>query len=101
MPGLVRGMARTAAVVGTASAVRGNVGRRQQKKYAAEDAQQQAEAAPAQEAPMQAAPVQEAPAPAPAQDDTVAQLEQLAQLKEQGILTEEEFTAKKAQILGL
>lgn len=100
MPGLVRGMARTAAVVGTASAVRGNVGRRQQQKYAAEDAQAQAQAAPVQEAPAPA-PVQAAPVAAPAQDDTIAQLEQLAQLKEQGILTEEEFTAKKAQILGL
>ena len=99
----MRGMARTAAVVGTASAVRGNVGRRQQKRWSEDDAQQQAQAAPVQEVPAQAAPVQAAPvaAAAPAQDDTVAQLEQLAKLKDQGILTEEEFTAKKAQILGL
>jgi len=89
--GVIRGMARTAAVAGTASAVSGRVQHRQQAKFAAQDAEAQAQAAAA-------AP---APAAAPAADDQMAQLEKLAQLKEQGILTEEEFTAKKAQILGL
>jgi hypothetical protein len=99
MPGLLRGVARTAVVAGTASAVSGRVRRRQDNKWAAQDAQQ---------APPQGYPPQEAYATAPAQyapepavDDTTAQLQQLAQLKQQGILTEEEFTAKKKQILGI
>ncbi len=94
MPGLIRGMARTAAVVGVASSTRNRVNRRQGKRYAAEDQAEQMEqqAQMQQQAPMQAAPPQ---------DDTTAQLEQLAQLKNQGILTEEEFAAKKAQILGI
>lgn len=96
MPGLMRGVARTAVVAGTASAVAGNVHHRQAKKWNAQEQEQQAQM---QEQQMQQAPMQEA-APAP-QDDTTAQLEQLAQLKNQGILTEEEFAAKKAQILGI
>jgi predicted ArsR family transcriptional regulator len=87
MPGLMRGIARTAVISGTATAVSNNVSRRQANRWANE----QAEAQPQQ---MQAAP-------APAQDDTAAQLQQLAQLRDQGILTEEEFSAKKKQILGL
>jgi|SoiMethySBSTD1v2_1073268.scaffolds.fasta_scaffold382016_1 hypothetical protein len=100
MPGLLRGVARTAVVAGTASAVAGRVRRHQDNKWAAQEAQQ----AP----PPQGYPPQEAYATAPAQyapepviDDTTAQLQQLAQLKQQGILTEEEFTAKKKQILGI
>jgi hypothetical protein len=88
MPGLLRGMARTAAVVGTANAVSHN----QQQRYAAQDAEKQA-AAQAQQ------PVQQAPA-AP-QSDMVAELQQLASLKDQGILTQEEFDAKKKQVLGI
>jgi hypothetical protein len=81
-------MARTAAVVGTANAV----SHRQAQRYAAQDAEryQQQYAA--------------APAPEPVSNDTdeqIAQLQQLAQLKEQGILTQAEFDAKKQQILGL
>ena len=90
MPGLLRGMARTAAVVGTANAV----SHRQAQRYAAQD--QAAYAAQQQ----QAAPQQYAPA-APAQDDMVAELQQLATLKDQGILTQEEFEAKKKQLLGI
>lgn len=86
MPGLLRGMARTAAVVGTANAV----SHRQQVRWAD---QQQAQ----QQQYVQQQPV----AAAPAEDDTVVQLQQLAQLKDQGILTQEEFDAKKKQILGL
>lgn len=82
MPGLLRGMARTAVISGTATAVSNNVSRRQAERWAAE------EPAPAQ--------VQQ-----PAEDETVSQLQQLAQLKDQGILTQEEFDAKKKQILGL
>lgn len=86
MPGLLRGMARTAAVAGTATAVSNRVSRRQAQRWSAEE---QA-AAPAQPA-QYAAPV----------DDTTAQLQQLAQLKDQGILTQEEFDAKKKQILNI
>ena len=84
---------RTAAVVGTAAVVSGSVQHHQQQKYAAQDAQAQAEAAPP--------PQQYAPAPAPAEPDVTEELTKLAQLHTQGILTDEEFTAKKAQILGI
>jgi len=84
-PGLVGAAARTAVVAGTATAVSGRVARRQQDKYAAQE-----EAA--------------APAPAaaaPAEPEYMAELQQLAQLRDQGILSPEEFEAKKKQILGL
>jgi hypothetical protein len=83
---------RTAAIVGTASVVGGAVSHHQQQKYAAQDA----EAYQAQQ-PQYV----EAPAPAPAAPDMNAELTQLAQLHQQGILTDEEFAAKKAQILGI
>lgn len=84
MPGLLRGMARTAVVAGTATAVSNNVSRRQANRWASKDQQQ------AQQPQQQVA-----------SDDTVVQLQQLAQLKDQGILTQEEFVAKKKQILGI
>jgi hypothetical protein len=103
----VRGVARTAVVAGTASAVAGGVHHRQNKKWAAKEqeqyAQQQAayDQAYADGAAAQAAPPPPpAPAPAPAGDDTIAQLQQLADLKAQGILTDAEFAAQKAKILG-
>ena len=81
--------ARTAVVAGTATAASGRVARRQQNKFAEKDA-----AAQQQQAPV----AQAAPAPAaPAMDDTAAQLQELAALKDQGILTDEEFSAKKKQ----
>ena len=87
-PGLVRAAATTAVVAGTAGAVR----HRQDQKYAAQD----------QAAYDQQVAAQQAAAPAaPAEPDYAAELEQLAQLKNQGILTEEEFEAKKKQILGI
>jgi Short C-terminal domain len=89
-PGLVGAAARTAVVAGTATAVSGRVQRRQQSRYAAED--QQAYEAQPDEAQVPAAP---------AEPDYAAELEQLAQLKQQGIITEEEFEAKKKQILGI
>jgi putative oligomerization/nucleic acid binding protein len=101
-PGLVGMAARTAVVAGTATAVSGRVARRQANKYADQDAaytQQQA-AAMGQGLDEQYAPAPAQYAPAPATDPT-AELQQLAALKAQGILTEEEFTAKKAQILGI
>ena len=89
-PGLVGMAARTAVVAGTATAVSGRVARRQANRYAGQEAA----------APQQAAPMEQAPS-AGGGDDTTAQLEQLAKLKQEGILTEEEFTAKKKQILGI
>lgn len=87
-----RPLLRTAAVVGTATAVSGGVQRHQQQKYGQQDAQaQQQDAEPA--APP--------PAAAPAEPDLNAELTQLAQLHDQGILTDEEFSAKKAQLLGI
>jgi membrane protease subunit (stomatin/prohibitin family) len=88
MPGLLRGVARTAVVAGTATAVSGRVGRRQQRNFAAKDAQA------AQDEQM-------APAPAEVTDDQFAQLDKLAELKDKGILTQSEFDQKKQQILGL
>ena len=87
-PGLVGAAARTAVVAGTATAVSGRVARRQQNKYAAQE--QQASAQPPVAAPAAAA-----------EPEYMAELEQLAQLRDQGILTPEEFEAKKKQILGL
>ncbi len=90
MPGLLRGVARTAVVAGTATAVSGRVQRRQSQRWAA------------QEPPPQeyAAPPPPAPAPAPAPESRVDKLKDLADLKQQGVLTEEEFAAEKARILA-
>jgi hypothetical protein len=111
MPGLLRGVARTAVIAGTATAVSGRVQRRQAEKFAGRDAQIYAEqeAAYQQVAPAPApapAPVYAAPAPAPAapagggESDRIAQLQQLGELKAQGVLTDAEFEAEKAKILG-
>lgn len=107
MPGLLRGMARTAVIAGTATAVSGRVQRRQAERYADRDAniyaqreqayQQQTQQAYAQPA---AAPPPPPPAPAPGTNDMLAQLRELGELKAQGVLTEEEFAAQKAKILG-
>lgn len=90
--GVVRGVARTAVVAGTATAVSGRVQRRQQNKWA-----EQEEAAYAEQAP----PPQVAAAAAPAVSSETAELQQLADLHAQGILTDEEFAAKKAKVLGI
>ncbi len=88
MPGLIRGVARTAVVAGTATAVSNRVSRRQSERWAAQEAPP----------PPQAAP---APAPAaPAAESTIDQLKELGELKSQGVLTEEEFAAQKAKLLG-
>jgi hypothetical protein len=89
MPGLLRGMARTAVVAGTATAVSNRVSRRQANRWASQDAQQ-----------YEPAPQQYAPPPADGGSDPIAQLKELAELRDQGILTEEEFAAQKARILG-
>ena len=87
--GLVRMAARTAVVAGTATAVSGRVARRQNARYEEQDAQQYAA--------QQAA----APPPPPAEDDATTQLQNLANLHAQGVLTDEEFAASKAKILGI
>ena len=96
MPGLMRGIARTAVIAGTATATSNAVNRRQASKNVA--AYDQAYQQQAQQAPQ---PQYVAPAPAPApEEDVYSQLERLGALKAQGILTEEEFAAEKAKILG-
>jgi hypothetical protein len=95
MPGLLRGMARTAVVAGTATAVSNRVSRRQAERWSQPD-----QGYPPQDYPPQQ--YQQAPA-APVADDRdrqIAQLKELADLKAQGILTEEEFAAQKAEILA-
>ncbi len=89
MPGLLRGVARTAVIAGTATHVSNNVSRRQANKWAEqENAQQQ------YQEPVQAAPE------APSQDDKLEQLQKLGELKTSGVLTEAEFEAQKAKILA-
>lgn len=99
MPGLMRGMARTAAVVGTATATRNAVNRRQASKNAQAYSNAMAQTAPP---PQQVQYVEAAPPPPPAiEEDVITQLERLGALKAQGILTEEEFAAQKAKLLGM
>jgi hypothetical protein len=90
MPGLLRGVVRTAAVAGTATAVSNRVSRRQAQRWGQQEAPRYEEPAPAAPAPAAAAPAA----------DPIQQLKDLAALKEQGILTDEEFAAQKAKILG-
>ncbi len=108
-PGLVGMAARTAVVAGTATAVSGSVQRHQQEKAQNQADQQQYEAAQQQaqiDAAAQAAAAQyaqpaAAPAPAPAAGtDIVAELQKLASLKDAGVLTDEEFAAAKAKLIG-
>ena len=85
---------RTAVVAGTATAVSGRVARRQNQKSAAQDQQAY------DQQQQQYAPPPPAAAP-PAVDDTTAELQNLAQLNKQGVLTDEEFAAAKAKVLGI
>ncbi len=103
MPGLLRGVARTAVVAGTATAVSGRVSRRQAEKYSSRDAQIYADRDAAyQQQTAAAAPPPPAPpaAAAPPENDMIQQLKDLADLHTQGILTDDEFAAQKAKILG-
>ena len=94
MPGLLRGVARTAVVAGTATAVSNRVSRRQANRWSQQEEEQYAQ----QQQYAEPAP---APAPAPAAaPDMVSQLKELAELKSQGILTDAEFDAQKAKILA-
>jgi len=96
--GLIGGMARTAVVAGTATAVSNRVSRRQAGRWAAQDAQ--AYGGQQYYEPPPAAP-EPAPPPAPAGgDDVIAQLERLGQLKSSGVLTDAEFEAQKARLLA-
>lgn len=88
MPGLLRGMARTAVVAGTATAVSNRVSRRQGERWAAQEAQQAQAYEP------------QAPPPPAAGPDPIEQLRQLGELHQQGVLTDEEFAAQKAKLLG-
>jgi len=96
MPGLLRGVARTAVVAGTATAVSGRVQRRQQGRWAAKEQQQAAAQAPPPQEQVQY--VDEPPA-APSTDDKLAQLKQLGELRDAGVLTDAEFEAQKGKIL--
>lgn len=98
--GLIRGVARTAAIAGTATVVSNRVSRRQAGRWAEQDAAQQYEQQQQYQQPAPQ-PVYAAPAPAPsASDDLIDQLQKLGALREQGILTEAEFDAQKAKLLA-
>ncbi|MER5612562.1 SHOCT domain-containing protein [Streptomyces sp. NPDC002215] len=97
MPGLLRGVARTAVIAGTATSVSNRVSRRQAGRWARQDAEQaqaqQAAAAPPPPTPTSIAPEDE-------MSNKIAQLKDLGDLKSQGVLSESEFEAQKARILG-
>jgi hypothetical protein len=87
---LLRGLARTAAIAGTATAVSNRVSRRQQNRWAQQEDQQYAQQQYSQPPPPPAAPA----------PDPIAQLKGLAELEAQGVLTDSEFEAQKAKILA-
>jgi hypothetical protein len=99
MPGLLRGVARTAVVAGTATAVSNRVSRRQANRWSSQD-QQSYEEQPYQQQQQQQAYAAPPPAPADDMDTKLAQLKELGELKSQGVLSEEEFAAQKQRILG-
>jgi len=90
MPGLLRGVARTAVIAGTATAVSNRVSRRQANRWAAQD----------QQAYSQQQPAYEAESPADDMDTKLAQLKELGELKTQGVLSDAEFEEQKRRILG-
>ncbi len=90
MPGLLRGVARTAVVAGTATSVSNRVSRRQGNRWARQEQQRYGQEAYPQPPVAPAAPAR----------DTVTQLKELAELKAQGVLTDAEFQAQKAKILA-
>jgi hypothetical protein len=93
MPGLLRGVARTAVIAGTATAVSNRVSRRQANRWAAQEQQPAYQQQPYayEEAP---------PPPADDMDTKLAQLRELGELKTQGVLSDAEFEAQKRRILG-
>jgi hypothetical protein len=96
MPGLLRGVARTAVIAGTATSVSNRVSRRQAQRWAAQDAPNYGP--PQYQEPQYASPPPPQPAAAPS-SDPVERLTELAQLRDRGILTDEEFAAAKAKVL--
>jgi len=90
MPGLLRGIARTAVIAGTATAVSNRVSRRQAGRWARRDQQQYSEQAPPEAEPQSGADM----------DNTLAQLKELGELKSQGVLSEAEFEQQKSRILN-
>jgi sortase (surface protein transpeptidase) len=103
MPGLLRGVARTAVVAGTATAVSNRVSRRQAGRWSQQEQQQadqqQQEQYEQQQSEQQQSAAQAQPAAGPTMDEKLQQLQQLGQLKEQGVLTEAEFAIQKDRIL--
>ena len=95
MPGLLHGVARTAVIAGTATSVSNRVSRRQAARWSAQEGYGGGQGQPGYEPPGEA-PAQPPPPPA----DPIQQLKDLAALHEQGVLTDEEFAAQKAKILG-
>jgi Short C-terminal domain len=110
MPGLLRGIARTAVIAGTATAVSNRVSRRQLNRWSQQEDQQYAQQQQYQQPPPQQQQYQQPPpqqqyyqqppAPPAPPRDTVTQLKELAELKSQGILTDAEFQAQKAKLLA-
>jgi Short C-terminal domain len=101
--GLIRGMARTAVVAGTATAVSNRVSRRQAERWDRQAYDQQGYGQPAYQQQAYAAPAPPPPDPAPAGGgpEMTAELERLATLRNQGVLTDAEFAAAKAKLLGI
>ncbi|MGP4007616.1 SHOCT domain-containing protein [Streptomyces sp. 4N124] len=95
MPGLLRGIARTAAVAGTATAVSNRVTRRQQGRWAAQQGYQEP-----QSQPVYSAQPQQSAAPADDMGSMLDQLKQLGELKSQGVITEAEFEEQKRRLLA-
>jgi len=94
MPGLLRGVARTAVIAGTATSVSNRVSRRQANRWAEQEAAQQPQYEPQ---PQYAPPP---PPAAPAAEDPIERLKELASLRDSGVLTEEEFAAEKSKVLA-
>ena len=90
MPGLLRGVARTAVIAGTATSVSNRVSRRQANRWASQEEQQQPQ--------YEQQPTYAAPPPPP--EDPIAKLKELAELRDQGILTDQEFADQKAKLLA-
>jgi hypothetical protein len=96
MPGLLRGVARTAVVAGTATAVSNRVSRRQARRWGYMDEPQQQEPQQAYAPP----PQQQYAPPPPQEEDPIAKLREYAKLHDDGILTDEEFEAQKRRLLS-
>ena len=102
MPGLIRGMARTAVVAGTATAVSNRVSRRQANRWAQQETAYGPPEPGYSQQPQYEQQYAPPPPPAPAAEPAyVAELQRLAQLRDQGIITSEDYEAKKANILGI